>query len=82
MELTPSEIIATSAMYGGTYDNLIAEMIAAGWVSSAHINFPNMHAAASWANANEISDKVNIVFHPLHFDEPLSVRYFFGPKGE
>jgi peroxiredoxin len=77
--LTPSEIIATSELYGGKYDDTMAQIIASGvfQIHSMCINFPNMHAAASWANANDISGKVNILFHPIHFDEPLSIRYEF-----
>jgi peroxiredoxin len=78
IKLTPSEIIITSEMYGGKYDQTITEMIAAGWVKSICISFPDLHAATSWASANDIEHAVNIVFHPIHFDEPVTVRFAFS----
>lgn len=75
ISLTPSEIIAASALYGGSYDDTIAQMVAANFVKSAAIQFPNMHAATSWANANGILGKVNVIWHPFHLDEKVVIRY-------
>lgn len=79
-EMTPVEKVATSVMYGGKYDQTCLEMMVAGLITTICISFPDMHSAASWAMTNSIEHHVNILFHPVHFDEPLIVRY--ASKGE
>ena len=80
IELTPAEKVATARMYNGSFDNTMMGMLAIDLVKSIAIEFPGMHAATSWANANDIEDKVNVIWHPIHFNEKVVIRY--APYGE
>jgi hypothetical protein len=72
-DATAQMVVSGSISYGGTLSEGTWEIL--DLLSEVFITFPNLHSATSWAEAFDISHKVNIAFHGDKLSDKWTVRY-------
>jgi hypothetical protein len=75
LDISVQDALKGAEVYGGTLSDGTWDII--DLLTEVFITFPNMHSAASWAEAYEVSDKVNIAFHGTKLSDKWTVRYVF-----
>lgn len=72
--MTPQQELDGAQRYGGHVESQSD--------TEATIWFDSLHSASSWVNMLDIEENVNIVWHPRHFGEELTVRYEFRKSNQ